>query len=63
MLKPHNLQRAETRAVGDRDIDVLAGQAAGIFTCFFGRKDDGVVADLTISNFDELYRYLMSGND
>jgi phosphoglycolate phosphatase-like HAD superfamily hydrolase len=54
------LQREETMAVGDRDIDVLAGQAAGIFTCLFGRKDDGVAADLTINSFDELYRYLVS---
>jgi phosphoglycolate phosphatase-like HAD superfamily hydrolase len=59
MLKTHNLQREETMAVGDRNIDVLAGQAAGIFTCLFGLKTDGVVADLTINSFDELYRYLV----
>jgi len=58
ILKINNIQRAETIAVGDRDIDILAGQAAGMFTCLFGHKDDGVVADLTISSFDELYRYL-----
>jgi phosphoglycolate phosphatase-like HAD superfamily hydrolase len=50
------LQREETMAVGDRDIDVLAGQAAGIFTCLFGLKTDEVVAHLTIISFDELYR-------
>ena len=60
MLKTHNLQREETMAVGDRDIDILAGQAAGIFTCLFGRKADEVVAHLTIKSFDELYRYLVS---
>ena len=60
MLKTHNLQREETMAIGDRDIDVLAGQAAGVFTCLFGLNDDRVVADLTISSFDELYRYLVS---
>ncbi len=59
-LKTHNLQREETMAVGDRDIDILAGQAVGIFTCLFGPKTDGVIADLTISSFDELYRYLTS---
>jgi len=63
MLKTHNLQREETMAVGDRNIDVLAGQAAGIFTCLFGLKADGEVADLTISSFDELYRYLVSRNN
>jgi len=60
ILKTHNLQREETMTVGDRDIDVLAGQAAGIFTCLFGREAGGVVADLTISSFDELYRHLTS---
>ena len=60
MLKTHNLRHEETMAVGDRDIDVRAGQAVGIFTCLFGLKADGVVADLTISSFDELYRYLVS---
>jgi phosphoglycolate phosphatase-like HAD superfamily hydrolase len=63
MLKAHHLEREETMAVGDRDIDVLAGQAAGIFTCLFGLKTDGVVADLTISNFDELHNYLVSKNN
>ena len=61
MLKIHNLQREETMAVGDRDIDVLAGQAAGIFTRLFGLKTDEVIAHLTINSFDELYRYLVSG--
>jgi phosphoglycolate phosphatase-like HAD superfamily hydrolase len=60
MLKIHKLQPEETMAIGDRDIDVLAGQAAGIFTCLFGLKNDRAMADLTIRSFDELYRYLVS---
>jgi phosphoglycolate phosphatase-like HAD superfamily hydrolase len=63
MLKTHNLPREETMAVGDRDIDVLAGRATGIFTCLFGLKAERVVADLTVSSFDELYRYLVSGSN
>ena len=63
MLKTYNLQREVTMAVGDRDIDVLAGQAVGIFTCLFGLKEDGELADLTISSFDELYHYLVSRNN
>jgi phosphoglycolate phosphatase-like HAD superfamily hydrolase len=60
ILKIQNLPREETMTVGDRDIDILAGQAVGIFTCLFGLGTDGVMADLTISTFDELYRYLTS---
>lgn len=63
MLKMCNLQREETLAIGDRDIDVLAGRAAGIFTCLFGLKVDGVIADLTIDSFDKLYRYLVNRNN
>ena len=58
ILKLHKLVREETMTIGDRNIDVLAGQTAGIFTCFFGSKVDGLIADMTISSFDELYCYL-----
>jgi phosphoglycolate phosphatase-like HAD superfamily hydrolase len=58
VLELHNLPREETLAVGDRDIDVLAGQAAGVFTCLFGSEADEVAADLTIRSFAELYHYL-----
>jgi phosphoglycolate phosphatase-like HAD superfamily hydrolase len=60
VLKTHNLRREETIAVGDREIDVLAGRATGVFTCLFGYGSDDVVADLTINSFDELYCYLTS---
>jgi phosphoglycolate phosphatase-like HAD superfamily hydrolase len=62
-LKAYNLQRQETMAVGDREIDILAGQAAGIFTCLFGPDREGVAADLTISTFDTLYQYLLTRSD
>ena len=59
ILKIHNLQVDETLTVGDRDIDIQAGHAAGIFTCYYG-SDSEMDADLKISNFDELYDYLVS---
>ena len=59
ILAAHSLEREQTIAIGDRDIDVLAGQAAGLFTCLFGLETEGVVAELTVSGFDELYRYLV----
>jgi phosphoglycolate phosphatase-like HAD superfamily hydrolase len=62
ILKRCNLTRGETLAVGDRDIDVLAGRAAGLFTCLFGATAEGAAADLTISHFDELHRYLIQTN-
>jgi phosphoglycolate phosphatase-like HAD superfamily hydrolase len=60
IIKLHNLPCEETMTVGDRDIDILAGQAAGLFTCGFRLYVEGGIADLIISTFDELYDYLTS---
>jgi len=60
VIKIYNLQREETMAVGDRDIDILAGQSAGVFTCLIGYSADGTKADLIINNFDELFQYISS---
>ena len=58
----HNLKREETIAVGDRDIDILASQAAGVSTCLFCLESGAVEADLIISNFRDLYQFLVSEN-
>jgi phosphoglycolate phosphatase-like HAD superfamily hydrolase len=57
-LQRYDLKRAETMAVGDRAIDILAGQAAGLFSCLFGPDTDGAAADLTVGSFDELYQFI-----
>jgi HAD superfamily hydrolase (TIGR01549 family) len=57
-LVKYHLKREETLTVGDREIDIAAGQSAGIRSCFFGIQPDGLEADLAISNFDDLYRFL-----
>jgi HAD superfamily hydrolase (TIGR01509 family) len=58
-LAGYDLQRDETLTVGDRQIDILAGQAAGLFSCFYGDEVDSVKADLVVSSFDELYEFLV----
>jgi phosphoglycolate phosphatase-like HAD superfamily hydrolase len=58
-LATYHLEREETLTIGDRDIDILAGQAAGLFSCYYGNETDGIQADLVISNFGELYQYLV----
>jgi phosphoglycolate phosphatase-like HAD superfamily hydrolase len=58
LIGGNKLRADETLAVGDRDIDVLAGAAAGLFTCRFGAAARGAVADLTIASFEELLRFL-----
>ncbi len=59
-LNTYGLKREETIAVGDREIDISAGQAAGVSTCLFGPEIEGLAADLTISSFDKLYEHIMS---
>jgi phosphoglycolate phosphatase-like HAD superfamily hydrolase len=59
-LAIYHLERVETLTVGDRDIDILAGQAAGLFSCFYGDAVDSVKADLVISYFGDLYEYLVT---
>ncbi len=58
MLRKHSLVPDETLGVGDRDIDILAAQAAGIRACLFGVEDVGVVPDLAVADFGELLRFL-----
>jgi phosphoglycolate phosphatase-like HAD superfamily hydrolase len=58
----YDLKREETLTVGDRPIDMLAGQAAGISTCFYGPESEAAGADLVVSSLDELYQYLVAEN-
>lgn len=58
MMGRHDLKREETLSIGDRDIDTLAGQAAGVHTCLFGSDPGEAKADFTITAYAELYRHL-----
>ncbi|MCP4544614.1 MAG: HAD-IA family hydrolase [Chloroflexi bacterium] len=63
MIERHGFGREETLAIGDRDIDVLAGQAAGVRTCLFGSASDEVAADFTIADYAELRQILVAERD
>jgi HAD superfamily hydrolase (TIGR01509 family) len=53
-LKLHNLERTVTLAIGDREIDIMAGQAAGLATCLYGSPSDETAAEYHISSYVEL---------
>lgn len=57
-LEKHQLAPAETLAVGDRDIDILAGQAAGLPTCLFGDPLPTCQPELVIQQFKQLQDWL-----
>jgi phosphoglycolate phosphatase-like HAD superfamily hydrolase len=57
-LRLFDLRPDETLTVGDRDIDILAGQAAGITTCLFDARPNGSEPDRVIGDFRELMEWL-----
>jgi phosphoglycolate phosphatase-like HAD superfamily hydrolase len=62
-IMKYQLKREETLTVGDRDIDIVAGQAAGILSCLFGTQSKGAKADLVINSFHDLYPALKMNNE
>jgi phosphoglycolate phosphatase-like HAD superfamily hydrolase len=62
-IRLHGLIRGETLAMGDRDLDIQAGRAAGIFTVRFGTQRGQEHADLTIQDLSALRDFLESARD
>ena len=58
LMARHGLAADRCMAVGDRELDVLAGKRAGAKTCFFDQEGSPSQADLTITSFDQLLRWL-----
>ena len=53
-LKKHNLLADETLMVGDRELDIQSGLAAGIHTCLFGGLKTSIPVDITIDSYEQL---------
>jgi phosphoglycolate phosphatase-like HAD superfamily hydrolase len=59
LLEKHSLPRDEVLAVGDRDLDIVAGQGAGVRTCLFNAPPSaGVEPDYVITEFQALARII-----
>jgi HAD superfamily hydrolase (TIGR01509 family) len=55
LMARFDLEPGSVLAVGDRALDIQAGQAAGIHTCLFGPEPlDGVKPDFFITAYDQL---------
>jgi HAD superfamily hydrolase (TIGR01549 family) len=60
-LRNYDLSRIETLAVGDREIDILAGKDAGLATCLFTAGEvKPTAAELTADIFNELLERISS---
>lgn len=54
ILVRNELEPQETLAIGDRSLDVQAGQQAGIGTCLLGNTAPGVTPDYRVDWLDQL---------
>jgi len=61
MMAQHGLAAAETATIGDREIDMAAGRAAGITTCLFSSGDLGMESDFSFSEYGQLAEFLQLG--
>ncbi len=62
LLVRHALDRSRCLLVGDRDLDIVAGQRAGIHTCFFGSEPHETQPDLEITDYTVLLHWLQAQN-
>lgn len=63
LIAQYALDRGRCLLIGDRDLDIVAGQRAGIRTCFFGTEPHEAQPDLEIVDYAVLYRWLQAEND
>ncbi len=61
LIERNRLDPAVTATIGDREIDIQAGKAAGLVTCLFGDGAGGIEADFYFTNYQELMNYLLGG--
>jgi HAD superfamily hydrolase (TIGR01549 family) len=60
MVRRHSLEADRCMAIGDREIDVLAGKRAGLMTCMLSGDGSSSQADLTVTGFDQLLQWLQA---
>jgi phosphoglycolate phosphatase-like HAD superfamily hydrolase len=60
LIEKHQLPRHTTLGVGDRDIDVLAAQAAGLRAAFFGTNTGAFTPDFVFTDYAALLHLLVN---
>lgn len=62
LLEQYALDRSQCLLIGDRELDIVAGQRAGVRTCFFGAERHEAQPDLEIVDYAALYGWLLAEN-
>ena len=58
IMSRQRLDPQETAGVGDRDVDALAGKAAGVLACLFSAGPAGVGEDVVFAKYSEFLHYV-----
>jgi HAD superfamily hydrolase (TIGR01509 family) len=61
-LEKYALEPDVTLAVGDRDMDIQAGQSAGVHTCLFEQSESTTKPDFQIKSYAQLLKILLPEN-
>jgi HAD superfamily hydrolase (TIGR01509 family) len=62
-IQQFGLERAQTLVIGDRDLDIQAGRAAGVRTCLFGNSLLSEPADYHFDRYDQLLDLLKNSSE
>lgn len=57
-IQRFHLDRSETLLIGDHDIDIQAGLAAGVHTCLFGGVQLSKLAEHQFTSYDQILEWL-----
>lgn len=64
IIERYELPPKEIIVIGDRAIDIQAGQAAGVATCFFGEQASlNVASDFSVTSFKDLGEVLFPSSE
>jgi HAD superfamily hydrolase (TIGR01509 family) len=58
LIRRHAIEPHSTLVVGDRELDILAGQRAGLKTCLFRGSFPNLSPDMRIESYQELLKLL-----
>ncbi|MGC9468882.1 MAG: HAD hydrolase-like protein [Anaerolineae bacterium] len=58
LMARHGLDPSSGMVIGDRPLDIVAGQRAGLSTCWYGEPPEGTEPDLSIVSYDQLLLWL-----
>ncbi len=63
LVEKYGLDKRETLAVGDRDVDVEAARNAGVRTAYVGPQPHAIKAEIEVSDMSALLKFIRAENE